>query len=99
VISSSKRGERDDVLVRPDRAVVAVVDMADVELTQCLLPCCEEATGVAVFLEVEVVALAVAVGCEVLGIETDVPCIVDVNLEPTVACVVVEVELAHEISP
>ena len=69
------------------KALVAAID-ADVELTQCLLPRCEEATGVAVFLEVEVVALAVAVGCEVLGIETDVPCIVDVNLEPTVACVV-----------
>jgi hypothetical protein len=28
----SEPPERDDVLVRPDRAVVAVVDMADVEL-------------------------------------------------------------------
>jgi hypothetical protein len=65
----------------------------DVELTQCLLPCLEEATSIAVFLEVEVLAIAVAVGCEVLDVETDVPCVVDVNLEPTVTGVVVEVEL------
>jgi hypothetical protein len=59
----------------------------------------EEATSIAVFLEIEVLAIAVAVGCEVLGVETDVSCVVDVNLEPTVTGVVVEVELAHEISP
>jgi hypothetical protein len=46
-----------------------------------------------------VLAIAVAVGCEVIRVETDVSCVVDVNLEPTVTGVVVEVELAHEISP
>jgi hypothetical protein len=46
-----------------------------------------------------VLAIAVAVGCEVLDIETHVPCVVDVNLEPTVTGVVVEVELCHKRSP